>query len=365
MRFKKLLLAIASIASAMPALAQYSVSGGGGPIPAGTGSGGGGNSADTLPTEFGTFPLTTPVPNGASNIKSVTLIGLSHTWVGDLQAVLWDPGMTQGYNLFVRIGLAAPLNCCGNGSDFTGGNYTIASPGDPSITIPVWSTTANPPPGTYPQEYGLSYGTGWVSGSASVFNTNLDQIQVVPGIWTLVIYDGAAADVGGLVSWTLSGDTGPAANVYCSGDGTGTACPCGNSGLAGNGCASSVSAAGAHLASTGQASVSADTLTLLGSLMPNSSALYFQGTVKVNGGSGAPFGDGLRCAGGVVIRLGTRTNAAGSSQYPGAGGIAVHIKGNVVAGNTRDYQVWYRNAAAFCNPETYNLTNALELTWAP
>jgi hypothetical protein len=99
--------------------------------------------------------------------------------------------------------------------------------------------------------------------------------------------------------------------------------------------------------------------------MPNSFALYFQGTVKVNGGNGALFGDGLRCAGGSVIKLGTRNNAAGTSQYPGAAGTAVHIKGNVVAGNTRDYQVWYRNAAPYCNPETYNLTNALELAWAP
>ena len=32
---------------------------------------------------------------------------------------------------------------------------------------------------------------------------------------------------------------------------------------------------------------------------------------------------------------------------------------------TRTYQVWYRNAAAFCNAETFNLTNGVEVVWVP
>src|SRR5688572_24869937 len=58
--------------------------------------------------------------------------------------------------------------------------------------------------------------------------------------------------------------------AYCFGDSTGTACPCGNAGLPGNGCASSVNAAGAHLTAVGRASLAADTLELRGSGMPNS-----------------------------------------------------------------------------------------------
>jgi hypothetical protein len=27
------------------------------------------------------------------------------------------------------------------------------------------------------------------------------------------------------------------------------------------------------------------------------------------------------------------------------------------------YQLWYRNAAAFCTPSTFNLTNGLDVTW--
>jgi hypothetical protein len=43
----------------------------------------------------------------------------------------------------------------------------------------------------------------------------------------------------------------------------------------------------------------------------------------------------------------------------------VSVKGLVTAPGVRDYQCWYRNAAAFCTPSTFNLTNGLEITWTP
>ncbi len=151
---------------------------------------------------------------------------------------------------------------------------------------------------------------------------------------------------------------------FCFGDGSGTACPCGNAGAAGNGCANSLFTGGANLTATGTASVSADTLVLTGSSMPNSSALYFQGTTRVGAGTGAAFGDGLRCAGGSIIRLGTKLNAANQSIYPAAGDPSISVRGAVPgAGSVRTYQVWYRNAAAFCQPETFNLANGVEVTW--
>jgi hypothetical protein len=152
---------------------------------------------------------------------------------------------------------------------------------------------------------------------------------------------------------------GPVA--FCFGDGSGTPCPCGNSGSAGNGCASSINPNGANLASTGTPTLANDTLVLHGSGMPNSSCLYFQGTTQIS----SAFGDGLRCAGGTVIRLATKTNVGGSSQYPGAGNPPVSVKGAVTAPGTRAYQTWYRNAAAFCTPSTFNLTNGLSVTWLP
>jgi len=153
---------------------------------------------------------------------------------------------------------------------------------------------------------------------------------------------------------------------FCFGNSVVVTCPCGNSGAAGNGCASSINPAGANLIATGSGSVSSDSVVLTGSGMPNGSALYFQGTAQVAGGFGAPFGDGLRCAGGSVLRLGTKTNAGGTSQYPELGDLSVSVKGAVPpAGGTRIYQTWYRNAAAFCTVSTFNLTNGVEITWQP
>ncbi len=151
---------------------------------------------------------------------------------------------------------------------------------------------------------------------------------------------------------------------FCFGDGSGTACPCGNSGAAGNGCANSLNPNGANLAATGTPSIAADTLALVGTGMGNSSALYFQGTTQVGGGAGGVFGDGLRCAGGSVIRLGTETNSGGASQYPTGANPSVSVRGGITAaGTVRYYQCWYRNAAVFCTSSTYNLTNGLTVTW--
>ena len=158
-------------------------------------------------------------------------------------------------------------------------------------------------------------------------------------------------------------DTG---TPYCFGDGSGAACPCGNASPAGAaaGCLNSLGTAGA-LRGFGVASIAADSLQLRGSAMANSSALYFQGTTQAGASLGTVFGDGLRCAAGSVIRLGTKVNAAGQSTFPGAGDPSISVRGAVPVGGTRTYQVWYRNAAAFCAAETFNLTNGLSVAWAP
>jgi hypothetical protein len=109
------------------------------------------------------------------------------------------------------------------------------------------------------------------------------------------------------------------------------------------------------------ASLSADTLVLEASGMPNSSCLYFQGTTQ----SSTAFGDGLRCAAGSVIRLGSKFNSSGDSRYPAAGDVSVSVRGVVTAASTRTYQAWYRNATAFCTASTFNLTNGYAVLWRP
>jgi hypothetical protein len=163
-----------------------------------------------------------------------------------------------------------------------------------------------------------------------------------------------------------SSETG---RTYCFGDGSGTACPCGNSSapVDREGCLNSLGLGG-RMRGAGTASVSADSLVLTSTGVPNGSGLYFQGTTAIGGGAGAVFGDGLRCAGGTVLRLGTVQASANSSHYPGTGNVGIALKGAVARYSyaTRRYQYWYRNAgAAFCTPSTFNLTNGVEITWIP
>jgi hypothetical protein len=157
----------------------------------------------------------------------------------------------------------------------------------------------------------------------------------------------------------------PVVLAFCFGNSSGTACPCGNDApfFLDTGCVNSLGSGGV-LGASGSARIAGDTLVLLGSGMPNSSCLYFQGTTQLNGGLGVVFGDGIRCAGGTVIRLGTKANSAGMSQYPTGADPSVSVRGQVVApGSVRTYQCWYRNAAAFCTADTFNLTNGLQVTW--
>jgi hypothetical protein len=45
--------------------------------------------------------------------------------------------------------------------------------------------------------------------------------------------------------------------------------------------------------------------------------------------------------------------------------VSISVRGSNVGGNVRTYQAWYRNIAAFCTTDTFNLTNGVETTWQP
>lgn len=171
----------------------------------------------------------------------------------------------------------------------------------------------------------------------------------------------------GVFVWLNQKFQPPTWTLFCAGDGSGTACPCANESSIGaqEGCIGSLGFAG-KLRAAGVARVGADTFTLNGTQVPDGPGLYFQGTTKLVSGAGATFGDGLRCAGGSVIRLGIVIGSGNASQYP-RGGVdaAISVKGFVAAGDTREYQLWYRDSGSFCTSAVFNLTNGLETTWAP
>ena len=149
-------------------------------------------------------------------------------------------------------------------------------------------------------------------------------------------------------------------NAYCFGDGSGTPCPCANVGGPGQGCANGTGMGGV-LAATGSASVSLSNLSLEVTQCPTGQpGLLFQGVNATGGGLGAVFGDGLRCAGGSVVRLET-VFLDGSGT--GSSSVNVASKGGVASGDTRYYQFWYRDPAGSACGALFNLTNGLELTW--
>ncbi len=164
--------------------------------------------------------------------------------------------------------------------------------------------------------------------------------------------------------------TTPPGSGFCFGDpGHGIPCPCDNDNdgsVPGSGCDNGVFASGAQLTGSGEASVSSDSLVLTTiGLEPLNTGLYFQGTTAPNNGSGFWFGDGLRCAGGGVIRLQVRfSNASGVSFTT----LPIGTKGGVSAGDVRTYQCWYRNQstpACGLGVNEFNLSNGYRVAWLP
>lgn len=192
---------------------------------------------------------------------------------------------------------------------------------------------------------------------------------------------GAALDGtsgGSFKSSTFQGSppaTGPALQEvriapYCFG--TYEECPCGNAGIGVAGCDNSFGTGGVQLTAVGEPSVTNDTVTLVATgFNPNASptGLFFQGTLRANGGIGIPLNDGLLCTTGTIVRLRGKAANGGAMSF-GFGNpadIAVSVRGELPAsGGTRFYQVWYRNQAAmFCTLERFNMSNGVEIDWAP
>jgi hypothetical protein len=166
---------------------------------------------------------------------------------------------------------------------------------------------------------------------------------------------------GSVVFFDVQG-AGEVGTKFCFGDGSGTPCPCANAGAAGAGCANSTGT-GAALAGIGSTSAAADLLRFEASgLVPSQPVLLFSGLNQVSAGAGVAFGDGLRCVGGGVARLGVATASAGGSAGWGPGLISA---AGWAAGDARRFQAWYRDPQASPCGASFNLSNGVELVLAP
>jgi hypothetical protein len=159
---------------------------------------------------------------------------------------------------------------------------------------------------------------------------------------------------------------------FCFGDGSVVACPCANDGLAGRGCDNAAATGGARLTVTGTAQP--DTIVLLADgVMPGSLAIFLQGDAAH---APVPWGDGLRCVGGNLVRLTGHHAFPSTTQVwaPHEPGLDPSIsalsalRGDPLGpGAIRSYQVYYRDAVeAFCpapQGATWNATNAVRIVW--
>jgi hypothetical protein len=168
---------------------------------------------------------------------------------------------------------------------------------------------------------------------------------------------GYLVDVDGVVSSGIAryGDAcpGPVGTPLCFGDGSGSACPCANSGAPGHGCENSAGLGGVQLAATGCPELRR--ILLVGTGFPPMAAptvqpmrsRFLEPTPPV-------FGDGLLCLQAPVVRLTAGFAQGGTFRGP--------IQHGAMAGAFY-YQLWYRNMPTFCTPETFNLSNAYGVTY--
>jgi hypothetical protein len=128
-----------------------------------------------------------------ASINSVTLTGLTHTWVGDLEIDLWNPVT----NLFVDLTMPPD----GAWSNFNGTYTFVVNPGLPTVDEAVdgQDDLFDLPSGTYAIS---TYGGGDLPGPRTDFSTFTG--LALDGDWVLEVWDYAGGDTGGVASWSMN-----------------------------------------------------------------------------------------------------------------------------------------------------------------
>lgn len=155
----------------------------------------------------------------------------------------------------------------------------------------------------------------------------------------------------------------------CFGDGSLRPCPCSNEGLAGHGCQNSASTGGARIVATGATSPDTLVLHVTGEL-PSALSIFLQGNQLIS--AGVRFGDGVRCAGGSLLRLFAKSASGGAVNAPQPGDPSISARSAqlgdaITPGSVRYYQTYYRDPnLAYCpapQGDTWNATNGVRVVW--
>ena len=151
---------------------------------------------------------------------------------------------------------------------------------------------------------------------------------------------------------------------YCFGN-IGSGCPCSNfndGSMGGCDWGSLAFPSGGVLGGTGDALWLTTDALLIATAVENDFGFFFGANNQTNGGNGNPLNDGLRCAGGGLVRLipptnpgsNTATHTTSLQQLDPSAGVGV----------TRRYQYWFRTPVGPCG-QMANLTNGYEIAWMP
>jgi len=279
-------------------------------------------------------------------------------------SAMFPGGVTNGNNskIFVHTDTDANPN---NGTTWLATVLTVVTNGDTDILNPnpigpsvvngsAWvGASADQVAGEFPgpMDQNSSGPQAWVVGSTAgpgTLNERILSSNNVPPVQMTAI--------GFPAYWLLRADdgSGPIGTPECFGDGTGTNCPCGNNDGPAAGCSNST---GSGCGLTAQSTLGG-TLDATNAI-PGQPGLFFQGDVSIGGGNGIVFGDGLRCCGTNVVRLGVRVpNAQGFASIDD-----VQNRGGAQAGQTKCYQYWYRDPNNSPCGLGFNLSNAVSITW--
>jgi hypothetical protein len=240
---------------------------------------------------------------------------------------------------------------------YAGGTFTTIG-GVPAKRVAKWN-------GTSWSALGAGAGTGLSSDAVKALAV-LDD-----GNGRALYLGGRFLQAGGLESvnvaaWRGCGGTG---TLVCSGDGVAVACPCSNSGGTGLGCQNSAGTGGARLVATGETIPDTVRLQATGEL-PNAPTIFLQGSVTLP--TSVVFGDGVRCAGGILKRLYVKNAVAGAVTAPIGAEPSITARSaalgdTILPGSSRTYQTYYRDPdPSFCpspTGNTFNASNGLRIDW--
>jgi hypothetical protein len=272
----------------------------------------------------------------------------------------WSPVGTQGITGYQNIVYA--LTFYDDGSRpalYVGGVITMVD-ALPVTHLARWDGTAW-------SSVGGGLGVTTQTNVVYAFATYDDGTNNGPDLYPVGWFTVADGSIPSVYSAHWKGCHGPGI-LYCGGDGETTPCPCTNSGASEHGCDNSAATGGALLSSSGTTSPDTMVLHTSGEL-PNALSIFLQGSRSI---SPTPFGDGLRCADGQLLRLYVVHVSAGAGSAPGPGDPSISAQsanlGDPIApGTQRYYQVYYRDpSTTFCAApagNTWNVTNALAVHW--